>query len=69
MRKLTRVLLVVGLVAGVAVAIRGYLSGAGGSEEVVQISFDDNTSKAMESNSIEAQEFTDLARKLVEIGV
>lgn len=69
MRKLTRGMLVVGLVAGVAVAIRGYLSSAGGSEEVVQISFDDNTSQALDSNSIEAQEFTDLARKLVEIGV
>jgi len=35
----------------------------------VQISFGDNSSEALDSNSIEAQEFTDLARKLVEIGV
>ena len=69
MRKLTRGLLAVGIVAGAAVAVRGYLSAAAGNEEVVQISFDDNTTQALDSNSIEAQEFTDLARKLVEIGV
>ena len=69
MWKLTRGLLVVGIIAGAAVAVRGYLTGAAASEEVVQISFADNTSQALDSNSIEAQEFTDLARKLVEIGV
>lgn len=69
MKKFTRGLLVVGLLAGAVAAVRGYLKGPGAAEEVVQISFDDNTSKALDSNSVEAQEFTDIARKLVEIGV
>lgn len=69
MKKLARGLLVVGILAGGAAALRGYLNGPGTGEEVVQISFGDNSSEALDSNFIEAQEFTDLARKLVEIGV
>ena len=68
MKKLTRGILVVGLLAGTAGAVIAYLKGPGAGEEVVQISFDDNTTKAFDSNSIEAQEFTDIARKLVDIG-
>ncbi len=69
MRKLTCGLLVAGALAGVAVALRGYLQGSATSEEVVQIAFGDNTTQTLTSNTIEAQEFTDIARKLVEIGV
>ena len=63
-------LAVIAALAGGAVAARGYLrrSGAPG-EEVVQISFDDGSTHSLDSASIEAQEFTDLARKLLEIGI
>jgi hypothetical protein len=38
-------------------------------EEVVQIVFDDGSTYVLASNSVEGQEFTDIARKVVEIGV
>jgi hypothetical protein len=69
-KKLLGGLALVGAVAGVALAARSYLSKPGASgEEAVQITFDDNTSQALTSKSAEGQEFTDIARKLVEIGV
>ncbi|MGI9050345.1 MAG: hypothetical protein ACR2GU_13400 [Rubrobacteraceae bacterium] len=63
-------LLVIGALAGGAVAVRGYLrrSGAPG-EDTVQISFGDGSTKILDSTSIEAQEFTDLAGKLLETGI
>ena len=70
MKKMPGRLLLIGAIVGAAVAVRNHLSEAAGSgEEVVQITFDDNTSRALAANSVEGQEFTDIARKLVEIGV
>lgn len=70
MKKMLGRLLLIGALAGAAFAVRNYLSeSAGSGEEVVQITFDDNTSQALAANSVEGQEFTDIARKLVEIGV
>jgi hypothetical protein len=37
--------------------------------EAVQLVFDDGSTHALASNTVEGQEFTDLARKVVEIGV
>lgn len=70
MKKMLRSLVVIGALAGAAMAVRNYLSqSAVSGEEVVQITFDDNTSKAIAANSVEGREFADIARKLVEIGV
>jgi Ser/Thr protein kinase RdoA (MazF antagonist) len=70
LKKMLRGLVLIGALAGVAVAVRNYVSkSAVSGEEVVQITFDDNTSQALAANSVEGQEFTDIARKLVEIGV
>jgi hypothetical protein len=38
-------------------------------EEVVQLVFDDGSTRSLASNTVEAQEFTDIARKVVEIGI
>lgn len=70
MRKLFKGLVFLGVAAGVAVAVKNYLEGGeAAGEESVQITFDDGSTKGLASNAIEGQEFTDIARKLVEIGV
>jgi hypothetical protein len=51
------------------VAVRGYLKGQTTGEEVVQIVFDDGSTHTLLSNTVEAQELTDIARKVVEIGI
>jgi hypothetical protein len=62
-------LLLLGALAGGVVAVRGYLKGQSTGEDVVQIVFDDGSTHALVSNTVEAQEFTDIARKVVEIGL
>lgn len=70
MKKLFRRLVLLGALAGAAVALRNYLaSSAPSGEEVVQITFDDGTSLALAANTAEGQEFASIAEKLVEIGV
>ena len=69
MRRLLKRLLLLGALAGGVVAVRGYLKGQSSGEDVVQIAFDDGSSRALTSNTVEAQEFTDIARKVVEIGI
>ncbi len=69
MRRVLGRLLLLGALAGGAVAVRGYLRGQSPGEEVVQIVFDDGSTRVFASNTVEAQEFTDIARKVVEIGV
>jgi hypothetical protein len=69
MKKLFGRLLVLGALAGGVVAVRGYLQRPATGEEVVQIVFDDGSTQTLTSDSVEAQEFTDIARKLVEMGV
>jgi hypothetical protein len=69
MRKLLGRLILLGTLAGGAVALWGYLKAQSSSEEVVQIVFDDGSTHTLTSNTVEAQEFTDIARKVVEIGV
>jgi hypothetical protein len=68
-RKMFRRLLLLGALAGGVVAARGYLKRGMPGEEVVQIVFDDGSTYVLASNSVEGQEFTDIARKVVEIGV
>ncbi len=69
MRKIFGRLLLIGALAGGAVAARNYLRQSAAVEDVVDIVFDDNSTKTLASNTPEAQEFTDIARKIVEIGV
>jgi hypothetical protein len=62
-------LLLLGALAGGGVAVWGYLKGQSPGEDVVQIVFDDGSTRSLASNTAEAQEFTEIARKVVEIGV
>ena len=62
-------LLLLGALAGGGVAVWGYLKGQSPGEDVVQMVFDDGSTRSLASNTAEAQEFADIARKVVEIGV
>ena len=66
MKKLLRGLFLLGALAGAVYAARGYLQGRSPGEETVQIVFDDGSTRSLASNTTEGQEFTDIARKLVE---
>jgi hypothetical protein len=70
MRKLFKTLVFVGVGVGAAVAVRNYLqNGESPGEESVQITFDDGSTRGLSYSTIEGQEFADIARKLVDIGV
>ena len=69
MRKLLGRLILLGALVGGVVAVRGYLKRALPGEDMVQIVFDDGSTHVLASDSVEAQEFADIARKVVEIGV
>jgi hypothetical protein len=66
MRKLLRRLFLLGALAGAAYAARSYLQGDSTGQETVQIVFEDGSTRSLSSNSTEGQEFTDIARKIVE---
>ena len=67
MKKVLRRLFLLGALAGAAFAVRRHLRGAPPVKETVHIVFDDGSKRALASNTVEGQEFTDIARKLVEI--
>ena len=69
MRRVLGRLLLLGALVGGVVAVRGYLRGGAQQEEVVQIVFDDGSTRSLASDTPEAQEFTSIARKVVEIRV
>ena len=69
MRRLLGRLLLLGALAGGVVAVRGYLKRRAPGEETVQIVFDDGSTHVLAADSVEAQEFAGIARKVVEIGV
>ncbi len=69
MRRMLGRLILLGALAGGVVAVRGFLKGQTPGEDVVQIVFDDGSTRSLASNTVEAQEFTDIARKVVEIGI
>jgi hypothetical protein len=69
MKKLLRRLLLLGALAGAAYAARSYLQGQSTGQETVQIVFDDGSTRSLASNTTEGQEFTDIARKIVESGL
>ena len=69
MRKLLGRVLLLGALAGGAVAARSYLKSGTSGEEVVQLVFDDGSTRELASNTVEGQKFTGIARKVVEIGI
>ena len=69
MKKLLRRLVLLGVLVGAAYAARSYLQGQSPGKETVQIVFDDGSARSLASNTTEGQEFTDIARKLVETGL
>jgi hypothetical protein len=69
MKKLLRRLFLLGTLAGVVYAVRGYLQRRSPGKETVQIVFDDGSVRSLASNTTEGQEFSDIARKLVETGL
>jgi hypothetical protein len=68
-KRMLRGLILLGALGGAALAVRSYLQGGSTGEEVVQIVFDDGSTHALASSTAQGQEFTDIARKVVEIGV
>ena len=65
MRRLLVRVALVGAAAGAALAVRNYLrNGAGTKPGDVQITLDDGTT--VEPEPVEAREFADIARKVVE---
>jgi len=69
MKKLLRRLFVLGALVGAVYAFRSYLQGHSSGKETVQIVFDDGSVRSLASNTTEGQEFTDIARKLIETGL
>jgi len=69
MKKLLKRLFLLGAIAGAVYAARSYLQGHSTGQETVQIVFDDGSTRSLASNNTEGQEFTDIARKLVETGL
>jgi len=68
-KKLFQGLLLAGALAGALVMLKGYLRRSDPpGEEAVQIVFDDGSTRSLASNTVEGQEFTDIARKVLEIG-
>jgi hypothetical protein len=69
-KRLFRGLLLVGTLAGAVVILKSYLGRSEPpGEEAVQVVFDDGSTRSLDSNTVEGQEFTDIARKVVEIGI
>ena len=66
MMKLLRRLFFLGALAVAVYAARSYLQGQLPGKVTVQIVFDDGSTRSLASNTTEGQEFTDIARELVE---
>jgi hypothetical protein len=69
LKKLLRGLVLLGALAGAAYAARSYMQGEPAGQDAVQLVFDDGSMHSLASNTVQGQEFTDIARKVVEIGV
>ena len=69
MKKLLGRLVILGAVAGAAVAAGAYLRGGTPTKDVAQVTFDDGSQSSLASDTPEGEEFADIGRKLVEMGV
>lgn len=58
-----------GLIAALIFAVRNYLERGGASEEVAQITFDDGSTRALNTGSEEGREISELAREILEAGL
>lgn len=71
MRKLFKGALLIGAALGAVFAVKNLLDGGGAKPpgEPVQFTFEDGSTKTFSPDDIEGQEFSDIARKLVDTGV
>ena len=69
MKKALGRLLLLGALAGGVYAALNYLRGESAATESVQLVFDDGSTRSLASDTTESKEFTDIARKIVEIGL
>lgn len=69
MKKLLRGLVLLGALAGIVYAARSYLQGETAGQDSVQLVFDDGSTHAIASNTVEGEEFTDIAHEVVEMGL
>ncbi len=69
MKKLLGRLVLLGALAGAVYAARSYLRGESAVTESVQMVFDDGSTRSLASKTTEGKEFTEIARKIVEIGL
>ncbi len=69
MEKLLRRSILLGAIAGAVDAARNYLRGETAATETVQMVFDDRSTRSLASNTPEGKELTEIARKVVEIGL
>ncbi|BBL79645.1 hypothetical protein RxyAA322_14990 [Rubrobacter xylanophilus] len=69
MRMLFRRLLLLGALAGAVAVLRRYLEREGGGEEVAELTFEDGSSRVLAGGSVEGREISEVARKLVELGL
>lgn len=64
MKKLFGGVILLGAAAGAVLAVRSYLESSDGGTGEVQITFDDGSTDSL--GSAEVQEYTDIARQLLE---
>ena len=69
MRRVLGRVLLLGALAGVALALRRYLEREEGGEEVAEITFDDGSARVLAAGSAEGRELSEVARKLEEQGL
>jgi hypothetical protein len=69
LKKLVGRLVILGAIVGGLVAVGGYLRGGAATKDVAQVTFEDGSTRAFASDSPEGEEFADIARKLVEMGL
>ena len=69
MKRLLGRLVILGAIVGGAVAIGGYLRGCASANDVAQVTFVDRSTPAFGSNTPQGEEFTDIARTSVGVGL
>lgn len=69
MKKLLRRLILLGTIAGAVFAAWNYLKAESPATKTVQMVFDDRSTRSLASNTAEGKELTEIARKVVEIGL
>jgi hypothetical protein len=68
-KKLFGRLLILGVLAGAAVAVISRLRDGVAAQDIVLLTFDDGSTRSFASNTPEGEELSDIAGKLVEMGL